>query len=284
MSTSDYFIYRHQWTRVQPYVPREASFPIPLKYIDVTRATSTSLDVMLEKSIDDNWNGIEIENWKIRGQGSLGSWNWTKNHQMDVHGPGRDWQESKRSPDQTLCGQIFGKYVGCKKIALCLFRWYPAYEKFKEIMNDARRKLEVPMPAAMPCRTRREEYSETCSVLDKCKTKYAYSVWKELHTKIMKIILQGGESTTTILCTSFFRCLMRCKDQMRKQQWRENGKTWKDAGMAADESQEQKRSDRWMKQGMNAKQHMCVNGSMTSRKFGVGVTVSWTIELFPEVT
>ena len=32
------------------------SFPIPLKYIDVTRATSTSLDVMLEKNIDDYWN------------------------------------------------------------------------------------------------------------------------------------------------------------------------------------------------------------------------------------
>ena len=58
-------------------------------------------------------------------------------------------------------------------------------------MKNARRKLEVPMPAAMPCWTRREDYSETCSVLDKCETKYAYSVWKELYTKIMKIILQG---------------------------------------------------------------------------------------------
>ena len=28
-------------------------------------------------------------------------------------------------------------------------------------MNNARRKLEVPMPAAMPCRTRREKYKET---------------------------------------------------------------------------------------------------------------------------
>ena len=32
----------------------------------------------------------------------------------------------------------------------------------------ARRKLEVPMPAAMLCRTRREEYRETCSVLVNC--------------------------------------------------------------------------------------------------------------------
>ena len=37
-------------------MPREESFPIPLRYIDVTRATSTTLDVMLERRIDDNRN------------------------------------------------------------------------------------------------------------------------------------------------------------------------------------------------------------------------------------
>ena len=40
----------------------------------------------------------------------------------------------------------------------------PADEEFKGIMENARSKLEVPMPAAMPCRSRREEYRETCSV------------------------------------------------------------------------------------------------------------------------
>ena len=49
-SISGNLIYRHHAEpRVKMYVPREASFSIPLKYIDVTRATSTSLDVMLEK-------------------------------------------------------------------------------------------------------------------------------------------------------------------------------------------------------------------------------------------
>ena len=56
-SFSGNFIYRHHVEpKVKLYVPREASFPVPLKYIDVTRATSTSLDVMLEKNIDDYWN------------------------------------------------------------------------------------------------------------------------------------------------------------------------------------------------------------------------------------
>ena len=51
------FIYRHHVEpRVKLYSPREESFPIPLKYIDVTRTTHTNLDVKQEKRIDDNWN------------------------------------------------------------------------------------------------------------------------------------------------------------------------------------------------------------------------------------
>ena len=51
------FICRHHvGPRIKLYMPREESFPIPLKYIDVTRTTHTSLDVMLEKNIDDYWN------------------------------------------------------------------------------------------------------------------------------------------------------------------------------------------------------------------------------------
>ena len=51
------FIYRHHVEpRVKLYSPREEWFPIPLRYIDVTRATSTTLDVMLESGIDDYWN------------------------------------------------------------------------------------------------------------------------------------------------------------------------------------------------------------------------------------
>ena len=45
------FIYRHHVEpRVKLYSPREESFQIPLKYIDVSRATSTTLDVMLGRS------------------------------------------------------------------------------------------------------------------------------------------------------------------------------------------------------------------------------------------
>ena len=51
------FIYRHHVEpRVKLYSPREESFPVPLKYIDVSRTTQTNLDVKQEKRIDDYWN------------------------------------------------------------------------------------------------------------------------------------------------------------------------------------------------------------------------------------
>ena len=56
-SMSGNFIYRHHVEpRVKLYSPREESFPIPLKYIDVSRTTKTNLDVMQQSRIDDYWN------------------------------------------------------------------------------------------------------------------------------------------------------------------------------------------------------------------------------------
>ena len=51
------FIYRHHIEpRVQVSVPKEETFPIPLKHVDVTTATYTNLDVLQEKRLDDCWN------------------------------------------------------------------------------------------------------------------------------------------------------------------------------------------------------------------------------------
>ena len=48
-------MYRHL---VKPRVnsPREELFPIPLKYIDVSRTTRTNLDLKQERRIDVYWN------------------------------------------------------------------------------------------------------------------------------------------------------------------------------------------------------------------------------------
>ena len=56
-SMSGNFIHRHHVEpRVKLYSPREESFPIPLKYIDVSRITQTNFDVTQERRIDDYWN------------------------------------------------------------------------------------------------------------------------------------------------------------------------------------------------------------------------------------
>ena len=50
------YIYRHHLEpRVRLYVSKEESFPIPLRYIDVTRRTLTTLDV-LQESRTEYWN------------------------------------------------------------------------------------------------------------------------------------------------------------------------------------------------------------------------------------
>ena len=56
-SMSGNFIYRHHIEpRVKLHSPREESFPVPLKCIDVSRTVHTNLDVKLERRIDDYWN------------------------------------------------------------------------------------------------------------------------------------------------------------------------------------------------------------------------------------
>ena len=68
-SMSGNFInHHHVEPRVKLYSQREESFPVPLKYIDVSRTAHTNLDVMQERRIDDYWN--------IDGSRDL-SWYWT---------------------------------------------------------------------------------------------------------------------------------------------------------------------------------------------------------------
>ena len=59
-------------------------------------------------------------------------------------------------------------------------------------MKNARRKLEIPLPAAVPCKLQRENYRETCGVEKKCKTKYACIVEGD---ESMRIRLEGVPRT-----------------------------------------------------------------------------------------
>ena len=78
----------------------------------------------------------------------------------------------------------------------------PDDEEFKDIMKNARRKLEVPMPAATPAKfnlgstgrpvaVRKIVRPNTLALLRP--TNLQGSAWKDLFTSIMKIILQEKE-------------------------------------------------------------------------------------------
>ena len=89
--TGDFICRHHVEPRGKLYMPKEESFLIPLTYIDVTRNTHTSLNVMLEKNIDDNWN---VDGDRELSDTWIGFTRFTKierkNHQMGIRGPGGD--------------------------------------------------------------------------------------------------------------------------------------------------------------------------------------------------
>ena len=65
-----HFIHRHHVEpRVKLHMPREESFPVPMKYIDVTRTTHTSLDVLLEKILKITGTWMKKEKYQMHGQG-----------------------------------------------------------------------------------------------------------------------------------------------------------------------------------------------------------------------
>ena len=88
-SMSGNFIYRHHVEpRVKLYSPRGESFPIPLKYIDVTRTTHTNLDVKQEKRIDDYWNIDGFRDLSDPWTGFTRFFSWKKKLPTDICGPG----------------------------------------------------------------------------------------------------------------------------------------------------------------------------------------------------
>ena len=74
------------WNHESNCTCREESFPIPLKYIDVSRTTHTSLDVLSEKSVDDYFTGtcMEIGKCPVPGPDSQDS-QYCKDKPPDGH-------------------------------------------------------------------------------------------------------------------------------------------------------------------------------------------------------
>ena len=107
------FIVHHGHPRFKLDVPKEGSFPIPLKNIDVVRRTNKTLDVLLESRTDDNWN--------VDGVREL-SGPWTRLTHFTIFYEklpnGYTWfggvlQKFRQHPVPIICGQKFGQL--CRK-------------------------------------------------------------------------------------------------------------------------------------------------------------------------
>ena len=85
-------------------MPKEETFPIPLKYTYVKRSTDTDLDVMQEKLVDDWWSVDSHRSLSDSWQGFTKFIYRKRKILEDMCGFKWDWQKFKRLPDQILYG------------------------------------------------------------------------------------------------------------------------------------------------------------------------------------
>ena len=167
-SMSGNVIYRHHVEpRFKLYSPREESFLIPLKYIDVSRTTLTNLDVMQERRIDGNWNIDGSRDLSDPWIVSLSLLYWKKNLQKDMRRLTRKQLPSRPDHLWPELWEKMGKNAKLKERqkwshekpqldnARKLRGIYfidPEDKEFKETINNACKKLETPVASAMPCK------------------------------------------------------------------------------------------------------------------------------------
>ena len=173
----------------------------------------------------------------IHGQVSLNLLYWTKNLQTDMCGPGGDWQNGKRHPDQIIYGQKSGKTMGKNAKLKEKQEWSneklhlenarklreiyfidPEDKEFKETIKNAGKKLETSIAPAMPCKIMKKNCGSGAS--NKIKTKLACILEASESTRlrmgenhyqiIMKTVLQEKETIHFSIITWFtnlFLCL-----------------------------------------------------------------------------
>ena len=198
-SMSGSFRYRHHVEpRVKLYSPKEESFPVQLKYIDVTRTTHTNLDVKQEKRIDDYWN---IDGSRDLSDLWTGFTQFTLLEEKAPDGYMWPWGRLTRKqltsrPDHLWpeLWKLMGKHAKLKeKQKLSEERIHlenarklrgiyfidPEDTEFKETIKNARKKLETSVAPALPCKIMKNCES---GAFNKIQTKLAY-------------ILEANEST-----------------------------------------------------------------------------------------
>ena len=202
-SMSGNFIFRHHVEpRVKLYSQREESFPIPLKYIDVSRTTHTNLDVMQESRIDDYgsidgsrdvsdyWTGL-IQ-FTLLGEKPPNGYMWSGRRltrKQLTSRPDLLWPElwekmgkNAKQKQKQKCSNEKLHLDNARKLRGIYFIDLEDKE-FKETIQIARKKLETPVDPATPCKTsKNSQHGETRGKSNEIKSKCA-------------CILEASEST-----------------------------------------------------------------------------------------
>ena len=257
-SMSGSFIERHHVEpRVKLYSPREESFPIPLKYIDVSRTIHTNLDVKLEKRIDDYWN--------IDGSRDLSDpWTgfthftlldekapdgymcsgWRLTTKQLTSRPDHLWPELWKSMgknaklnEKQKWSNEKPKFDNARRIRGIYFT-DPEDKEFTETIKSARKKLETPLAPALLCKTsKKSKHGETRGKTNEFKSKtcvHLGSQWihKTAHGRISTELSWGSycrkrvtsHCNSTIWYTNLFLCIKPWRFPQQKQQWIKNGR------------------------------------------------------------
>ena len=164
-----------------------------------------------------------------------------------------------------------------QKVACYLLHWSWWWRIYGDHEN-ARRKLEVPMPAAMSCKTslcRRSRW--TCCVGKNCKTKYACvvetdeSTRKRMEGSLHKyhVAGKGLNSLRHYNLVRKFIPMLQATAAVDKE-WKNREST----GTAGDERQKHERCDQWSKEEGQQWSFCVIDGSLSSQEFGVWASIS----------
>ena len=150
--------------------------------MDVVRTTHTSLDMLL----------MQKENYRMHGQTSQDSFKLNERPSDGCTWSGRRLTRKQTNSRPDNVWPVMWKHMSDAAKNKAKQKWAiekpkldnarqlkgvvfiePSDEQFKHTMKNARRKLEVPMPAAMLCKTPVNCRGRPCRSIAKRKTKYA---------------------------------------------------------------------------------------------------------------
>ena len=247
------FIYRHHVEpRVQLFVPKEETYPTPLKYVDVTRDTHTNLDALQEKRIKDNWN---VDAWTGLTKFTL--------------------LNEKPSQGYMWSGERLTKIRATTRLDC----WLP--EIWSRVSKPIRRKRKRSGCALKDGdkKVRKEGYGGNCSErahqLSEENQVCLYCGSSRVHKEAVGIYSSNQRFNSINhynLVHKFIPLLQATKSQMQRQQWTRNGRSSKRFPPGLTTKSRAKKGSHSVSTKREKESPLCyIDGHLSSQQRGVGI-------------